>query len=345
MRPATAASRGSGSSCSNLRRHHQQRPVQALEGDPRRCVEMSGQVDNQQVVGPAAGVKDSAHRGRRHIRFTGAVPRQHGEVVHVQERLRQRIGTDPARRAGEVGPTQAAGALRTDREIDAATERIGVDQQGAAAQPAAGDRECDGERRSSGTAAATDDPEHDRRRSVAFDRIRDPLHQPRLGARQKDHMLGTELDSSLVDLRPDPGVAQIRPDEHDAGAAAEPGSRNSSGEVFADEHEGRAGPARPGGRRIGGDLRLGPGRGSQPDQVVEHRRGSGDDERPALAGRGFSGWRWDEHRDLRGAGGPDTVVRRTPARDLPEVELWMNRLIQPAVDNFCAGIRTTPAGG
>ncbi len=127
-----------------------------------------------------------------------------------------------------------------------------------------------------GAAAPADDGDERARRPAALGGVGEAVRQPPLGVRQEHHALGADADGAL----PDAGVVEVDPDEHHARAARQPEPRAVVSDVRAEQHQRRR-STRPACRPcVGGDLHLGAGRRRQPQQVVEHVRVGGHDERP-----------------------------------------------------------------
>ena len=115
-----------------------------------------------------------------------AIARENSDAVHLRQGVPQRpTAKTPASRR-QIGPSKAHGVFPAEREIDATTERVYVDQH--AAMPGAGSRhrKRDGSRGRAGPTTTADNG-NDAPGPTAIDSVSETFEQPRLGLWKEHH--------------------------------------------------------------------------------------------------------------------------------------------------------------
>lgn len=176
---------------------------------------------------------------------------------------------------GEIRPSHPLGPFAAEQHVDAAAERITVDQHGPPPGPGRGHREGTGQGGRAGAAPAADHPHGERRPAHAFRRIGDLVDEPTLRIGQPQHIFGSDLHSAAPDVR---GVL-IPADEHHAPPAHRP-SAPLGGVVAHQNHRSPLPTASVFGQRVMNFRFRSSGR-TQPQQIVEQFHILGHDQRSA----------------------------------------------------------------
>jgi hypothetical protein len=226
----------------------------------------------------------------------------------------QRGGRHPATAQLQLRPAQAADVLGAEQEVEAAAQRVAVDQQRPAAVAHGGHRDRGGQHRSTRPAAPADHGQH----RAAAGPTRSALsglgecgHQPRLGLGQADDVLGTDRDG----LPPHPG-RRLAAHRHDhAGPARQRGIGALPGGARVEQHHRRLRPRRAGLGRVEAAQQLAArGRGEPQDRVEQVR--VGHHHQSAFVARALRHVRLPRRR--RPLRVPGTRLR--PARGFPRVD-------------------------
>ncbi|GAA0437591.1 hypothetical protein Aca07nite_46300 [Actinoplanes capillaceus] len=190
---------------------------------------------------------------------------------------------DPTVRSGEGRPAHPVHLLPAEHQVEAAAERVGVDQQGAVAGPDRGGGQPGGEDARPGAAAAADHREGPRGGGRSGE-SRELVDHPGVGLRQNRQVVGADevghREGRLHRLR----VA----DQDEPGPPGQPGPEAGGHLVGADQHHRGTGPAGPGGGRVGRHLDLASAGRGEAQQVVEQVLVGGHDEGAARSGHRVS---------------------------------------------------------
>ena len=288
-----------------LGRDDNERLVGRLQRHHGRVVQLSGQVDHHEVPPTTGGIHGRRHRCDRQRQHFAAVPGEHHQVTSAGQSPHERRGVHPPVGTGERRPPQPFQLLPAQHEVEATTERISVDQQSAQPGPGCGHGETTGQHTRAGTAPTAedrDDPGTDAVRT-AGSLLGEPVHQPRLRVGQHGDVFGPDQLGDLPARIELTGPA----DQHQPGPLRQPGAQARLRLIGAEQHQRRGKPPGAGGRRIAGEVHLGPACCGEPEQIIEQVVVAGDDQRkPTDRRNGGTGW----HRGLQrsGSGMPPTLL-------------------------------------
>src|SRR5699024_5181068 len=117
---------------------------------------VAGQVDDDEVEGLTGCGEEIVEHVRIEVDGVITAPGQQSQSIMAGQRIGQRRGAQLSAGGAEVGPAGSGDLLGSEDEVEAAAERIGVDEHGAVIGTGpSGERT--GEDGGSGTAASGDD--------------------------------------------------------------------------------------------------------------------------------------------------------------------------------------------
>ncbi len=243
-------------------RCHQQTEINLGQSFGNALVDPARQVHDHHSAQATRGGEHSPHRLRRNHHLVVTAPAQHPQSVQRGQRILQGPAAETSLRLGEIRPPHALGPLAAEQHIDAASQRVGVDQHRALARSRRTHRECAGQRGRAGAAPAAQHADGQRRPPHAFGGVGDLFDEPALGIRQPQHILGPDLHRPPPHVR----VFLVPPDQHHPLPSA---SATPSGRIVPNQHHRSPLPATTPPRWSVMDLGFGARRRAQPQQVVE----------------------------------------------------------------------------
>lgn len=160
-------------------------------GDP--LVDPAREVDDHHSAESARGGEDRPHRLRRDHHLVVASPAQHPQPVERGQRVLKGSAPEPPLRLREIRPPHALGPFAAEQDVDAASQRVGVDQHRPPTGPRRAHGKGAGQRRRAGAAPAAHHADGERGPSHALGGIGDLIDEPALGIGQPQHILGSDL--------------------------------------------------------------------------------------------------------------------------------------------------------
>lgn len=236
---------------------------------------MAGQIDDHQIETSQTGLKDRAHRLGRDGLHLSAVEGEQGQPGDGGQRGLKRGEADPALPGDQVGPAGSVGLLLPEQQIQAAAERVGVDEEGAEALPGGAHRQRGGQYAGARSTTSAGDAHHVPRPGRRLHDVGELVDEPALRRGQFQHGLGTDGDTFSPGVR----IFGNAGDQEDAGSGWGPGGGQGVGQVAADDDQRCPVPVGPGMCGRMHDVKLGSGRGGDAEQVVQQVVVLGDDQR------------------------------------------------------------------
>jgi len=203
--PSSSTTRAAGA---HLGRHDKQRRPRPGEGDVTRRARPTREVNDHQVAAAATGLEQRLHRWRRYATLPQALPatREHRHLPHRRQRTGQSAARQSTVEPGELPPPKSWCALHPQRQIHSPTEWVSVDQHGAQAGAQAGQTQRERKHGGPGPSPPADHHRDLSSASRSVEQGREPIKQPGLCIRQKQHLLGRQLDATS----PRPAILSIR---------------------------------------------------------------------------------------------------------------------------------------
>ena len=157
--------------------------------------------------------------------------------------------------------------LDAEQDVDAAADRVRVDEQHAQRPRGRCQGEGRGERGGTGATAGTDHRDDRPAPGRALPAVGQSVDQPALRVREAHHMLRTQAHGTLPVSR-----GGLVAHQDDVATPREPGGRDRAAHVGPDQHHRRQRPAAPRRLRVRRQMHLDPVRGGQAQDVVDEVR-------------------------------------------------------------------------
>jgi len=206
---------------------------------------------------------------------------EHGEqATHGRQRIVQRAGGHPSPGQRDPRPAQPRGVLRTQHQIQAAAQRVAVDQQSPPTGFGGGDGHRSGQHRRPGTTATPENGQHPAAVVGPLHPLPQGRHQKPLALGQRYDVLGANGDCAT----PEFVAIGVRTQYQDPLPAGQPGRGAPGHRARVQQYQRSSRPGHPGPGDVDGQLEVAPGGGGQPQQFLM-QRGVGDErENPAGSG-------------------------------------------------------------